>query len=76
MRDFNAHVGCDENGIKGNHNKVNKSGEILRSLIQRRSLHLMNNSKICTGKWTREDPNGTKSILDMVIANNEAANNI
>ena len=70
MGDFNAHVGSDENGIDGNHNNVNKSGEILRSLIQRRNLHLMNNSKKCTGKWTREDPNGTKSILDMIIANN------
>ena len=31
----------------------------------------MNNKEVCKGKWTREDSNGSKSILDLVIANHE-----
>ena len=72
--DINAHIGNDEQGIEGNDEKINKSGEIIRSFIERRDLKIMNNDNICTGKWTREDPNGGKSILDLVISNNNLSN--
>ena len=67
--DINAHVGNDYLGITGNHEGINKSGEIARSFMERRDLTLINNTSICNGKWTREDPSGSKSILDLVITN-------
>ena len=67
--DINAHVGNDYLGITGNHEGMNKSGERARSFMERRDLTLINNTSICNGKWTREDPSGSKSILDLVITN-------
>ena len=72
--DMNAHIGNDLQGIEGNDSKINKSGEILRSFTDRRDLIIINNDNKCTGKWTREDPNGGKSILDLVISNNHLMN--
>ena len=74
--DINAHVGNDHLGVEGNHEQTNKSGVILRSFLDRRDLSLVNNSEKCTGKWTREDPSGAKSILDLVIGNNIMINQI
>ena len=74
--DINAHVGNDHLGVEGNHEQTNQSGVILRSLLDRRDLSLVNNSEKCTGKWTREDPSGAKSILDLVIGNNIMINQI
>ena len=37
---------------------------------------MINATHKCKGKWTREDPNGTKSILDYVITNEHAYDNI
>ena len=67
--DINAHIGNDCLGVEGNTSKVNKSGEILRSFVERRELTIINNTDICCGKWTREDPKGGKSILDLAICN-------
>ena len=69
--DFNAKVGCDQEGIEGNNPEVTTGGKILLNLCQRRNLTIMNKSKIAEGLWTREDPNGSKSVLDYVIANEE-----
>ena len=68
--DMNMKIGSDENGIQGNNHEISKGGKILRSLIERRELVLVNNTEICTGLWTREDPSGGKSVLDLVITNN------
>ena len=76
LGDFNAHIGNDEDGIQGNIEKINQNGKALRSLIERRSLFIINGTNKCTGKWTREDPNGGKSIIDYVIANENAVDNI
>ena len=69
--DFNAKVGCDDEGVKGNHPEISTSGRNLRNLCERRNLYIMNNSEITEGLWTREDPNSSKSVLDYVIANEE-----
>ena len=60
--DFNAHTGMDDLPI-------NRNGKLLNSLIKRRDLNMMNKEDICTGHITREDPNGTKSVIDYILAN-------
>ena len=67
--DLNAKVGNGKDGIKGNHPETSSSGKILKSLIERRSLNIMNNCDITEGLWTREDPGGKNSVLDYVITN-------
>ena len=62
LGDFNAHTGMDNLPI-------NKNGKLLNNLIQRRDLNMINKESICTGHITREDPNGTKSVIDYVLAN-------
>ena len=59
--DFNAHTGTDNLPI-------NKNGKNINALIERRNLINLNNENICQGKFTREDPNGTKTIIDYAIA--------
>ena len=68
--DMNMKIGNDEYGIKGNNSEISKGGKILRSFIERRELVIVNNTEKCSGLWTREDPGGGKSILDLVITNN------
>ena len=60
--DFNAHTGMDNLPI-------NRNGKLLNNLIKRRDLNIINKEDICTGHITREDPNGTKSVIDYVLAN-------
>ena len=67
--DFNAHIGNDEEGIEGNLKKKNKNGRLLREFVKRQNLTIINKQQKCTGKWTREDPKGTRSIIDYVISN-------
>ena len=67
--DFNAKVGNETGGIKGNHPEITSSGKILQSMNERRNLTLMNNQSLTEGIWTREDPNGKKTVLDYVISN-------
>ena len=76
LGDFNAHIGNDEDGIEGNIEKINQNGKLLRSLIERRCLYVINGTEKCSGKWTREDPNGSKSIIDYVIANENAIDDV
>ena len=61
--DFNAHTGSD--GLP-----LNKNGKMLNSLIERRELVNLNNDNICNGKFTREDPKGTRTIIDYAIIDN------
>ena len=67
--DFNAKVGCEKNGIRGNHPETSNSGKILKNMNERRNLTIMNNEPVTEGLWTREDPSGKKSVLDYVITN-------
>eukprot|EP00112_Aurelia_sp_Birch-Aquarium-sp1_P026511 Seg943.10 transcript_id=Seg943.10/GoldUCD/mRNA.D3Y31 product="Craniofacial development protein 2" protein_id=Seg943.10/GoldUCD/D3Y31 len=73
--DFNAHMGNDEQGINGNNKEIGMNGREYRDLIKRNELTLVNNTKKCMGKWTREQGN-QRSILDVTIANNIALNQI
>ena len=74
--DLNAHIGNDENGIQNNHENINHNGEILRNLMERRELIIVNNTEKCTGMWTREDNNGSKSIIDYIITNELGIKNV
>ena len=65
--DFNAHTGSD-----GLH--LNQNGKMLNSLIERRELVNLNNENICEGKFTREDPKGTRTIIDYAIIDNSLRN--
>lgn len=67
--DMNAHVGNDEKGVKGNTDKINQNGEYIRNLIERRELTLANNLPTCNGTYTRVDPKGDPSIIDLILAN-------
>ena len=67
--DFNAHTGSDELPI-------NLNGKNLNALIERRNLININNLDICNGKYTREDKNGTKTIIDYAIADENIINKI
>ena len=67
--DMNAHIGNDERGIEGNHSELNKNGKWWRDLIERRQMILLNNTNICSGKWTRKSSTGNKSILDLIVCN-------
>ena len=74
--DMNAHIGNDSEGIIGESPYINKNGHMLRNLVKRRNLTIINKKEICKGKYTREDPSGSKSIIDYVICNQIATENI
>ena len=76
MGDFNAHIGNQEYGIKNNNPEINHNGENLLSLIERREMYIVNGSEKCKGMWTREDPNGKKSIIDYIITNENGTDSI
>ena len=69
LGDMNAHIGCDDKGIVGNHQDVNKNGKWWREVIDARNLLLINNTNMCTGKWTRNSVDGRNSIIDFVLCN-------
>ena len=48
--DFNAHMGNDDDGIKGNKEGIGINGGHYREMIKRNNLILMNNNKKCKGK--------------------------
>ena len=70
--DFNAHMGNDREGIQGNHPTIGKNGSVYRQMIKENDLTLINNTKNCTGKWTRIQGD-KKSILDLTITTKELA---
>ena len=74
--DLNAHIGNDDEGIEGNLKKKNKNGRLLREFVKRQNLTIINKQDKCTGKWTREDPKGTRTIIDYAICNWEMYENI
>ena len=71
--DMNAHVGNDEWGIPGNHEKVSARGKEIRDLLMREEKFVLLNASETTqgGPATRFDPsnNDKWSALDMVICN-------
>ena len=74
--DMNAHMGNDDQGIDKNHNEINKNGKWWRNLIDRREIILINNTDMCTGKWTRTSATGKKSILDLVLCNYQMCHSV
>ena len=70
--DFNSRVG---EAIEGNNRKVSKGGKKLLKMIEKEGLMLVNGSRNCTGKWTREE-NNSKSILDYVVVDRELGEHI
>ena len=67
--DFNAHTGLDSLPI-------NTNGKNLNALLERRNLINVNEQDICKGKYTREDKNGTKTVIDYVLADQNILNKI
>ena len=67
--DFNAHTGSD--GLP-----LNRNGKMLNSLIERRELINLNEESICQGKFTREDPKGTRTVIDYAIVDNSLISKI
>ena len=61
--DFNCKIGTT---IKGNREEVSKSGKILKEMILKQELTILNTSPKCEGKWTRIEGE-TKTILEYVI---------
>ena len=67
--DLNVKVGNDEQGIAGNRAEITHGGKILRKMIKKRNMKLINATYKCTGTWTRVNTGNKdqKSILDYVI---------
>lgn len=63
--DFNAKI---DNMINGNKAEVSKAGNILKKLIEKNYLAILNRHKTSKGKWTRTE-NPQKSILDFILLN-------
>ena len=61
MGDMNSHVGNDELGIKGNHEKVSYGGSLIRDMLKEGNYKLLNSLDLVEGgPWTwfdRSDPN-------------------
>lgn len=76
LGDMNAHIGCDEKGIVGNNQDINKNGKWWRELIDERNITLINNTNMCTGKWTRKSVDERNSIIDFVLCNENMCQNI
>ena len=67
MGDFNCKVGKT---IPSNTDKVTKGGKILKKMLEKYNLCLVNSESICKGTWTRIEGE-EKSILDYVITRKE-----
>ena len=71
MGDMNCKVG---DMIDGNNNEVTKGGRVLKELIEREGVDIVNRSNKCKGKWTRCE-GGTKSIIDYILMWKKDINN-
>ena len=47
--DCNKHVGNDEYGIKGNHDKISRGGKLIRELLATKEYVLVNNTEKAVG---------------------------
>ena len=63
MGDFNCKVG---DIINGNTPDVSKGGKMLKELLSKGQMVLVNSSSKCVGKWTRQE-NEKNSIIDYVM---------
>ena len=71
--DFNKHIGNDELGVTGNHDKISFGGHLVRDLLSSGEFELVNNSEKARGgpftRFSPSEPNNTerKSCLDFAI---------
>ena len=66
--DANAKLGSQI--IRNDPNKISENGQLLRNLIERKSLELLNNSPLCEGTITRHrvtKNSEEKSVIDYII---------
>ena len=68
--DLNAHIGNDDEGVKGNNEHVGINGQEYRRFIKERQIKLINNTDKAEGKWTRVEGE-KKSILDLTLSSTE-----
>ena len=60
MGDLNKHIGSDHLGVKGNHDKISFGGSLVRDLLDKGDMILVNNSeKAEGGRFTQKDPSDT-----------------
>ena len=62
LGDFNGKVDLE------NLTPTTRNGEFMVEMLQSTGMMLVNGSPRCTGKWTRIGTDGTRSILDYVMA--------
>ena len=67
MEDLNCKIG---EWIEGNGVKVTKGGRLLKSLVEKNRLIVVNGTKECEGMWTR-DEKGNKSVIDYILVGRE-----
>ena len=67
MGDFNCKVGSC---IPGNSDEITKGGRVMKKLMEKHSLVMLNSEKVCEGVWTRIEGE-EKSVIDYVIVNEE-----
>ena len=67
--DFNAKIGNEEKGIQNGDKQISRNGIMLRDLIKKYDLTVVNNEPVCCGKWTRISTTNQnqKSILNYFI---------
>jgi len=76
--DLNVKVGNDKDGIQGHVAEILHGGKLLRKMIKKRNLKLINATNKCKGLWTRVNTKNEdqKSVLDYVIATKAMENSM
>ena len=67
--DCNGKLGSDI--ITDDINNLTPNAPLIKAIVDRKNLKVINGSTKCTRKWTRWLSNGQKSIIDFIIASDE-----
>ena len=70
--DFNCKIG---NIIKDNKEEVTKSGRLMRDMVLKQGMKILNSNPRCKGKWTRIE-GMHKSIIDYFVVDEEDETNL
>ena len=63
LGDFNCKIG---DAIPGNKPEVSKSGKLMKQMVKKQKLSILNSIDVCEGTWTRTEGD-SKSIIDYVL---------
>ena len=67
--DCNGKLGRDV--MEGDTNDGTPNGQLIKQIINKHNLIIVNGSEKCNGKWTRWLENGQKSVIDYVIVSED-----